>query len=157
MLDAVASDFAPNSALVQRAAATLAAAESDIEQLASTRPADLQHALRALVTESRRLGEPASAQPVLQPDPAIPDDVEQQARDMILAGHAPPPEWRAFVHRLDFSDTDLNDLRHFALLPALQSLDLTNTQVTDTSALRHICDLEITGLDAKPPRSRKPP
>jgi hypothetical protein len=54
---AVASDFAPRSLLVQRAGATLAAAEAQVEAFAATVPADLRQALRGLVQEGQRLVE----------------------------------------------------------------------------------------------------
>jgi hypothetical protein len=56
---AVTSTLAtPQSPLVQRAASTLAAAETQVEAIAATLPSDLRQALHMLVEEGRRLGEP---------------------------------------------------------------------------------------------------
>ena len=52
---AVSSDFATRSLLVQRAGATLAAAEAQVEAIAANLPNDLRHALEALVKEGRWL------------------------------------------------------------------------------------------------------
>jgi hypothetical protein len=54
VLSAVSSDFATKSPLVARAGTFLAAAEASLMQLFSDSPADIQHALRAMLDELRK-------------------------------------------------------------------------------------------------------
>ena len=86
---AVASDFATRSLLVQRAGATLAAAEAEVEAFAATLPGDLRQALRTLVSEGLHLNAAIPGVIPPPPSPPVPDDVEAQARAMILDGRMP--------------------------------------------------------------------
>ena len=160
---AVASDFAIRSPLVQRAGATLAAAEIAVEAFAATRSADLRQALLALTREGRQGDEPAPTAIAAKIDPQVPEDVEEQATHMILAGHAPPEAWRPFILHLHFiGETALTDVAPLAGLMALRLLHLNDTAVRDVSALDRLVDLEIVGGPApreprpKPPRRRSP-
>jgi hypothetical protein len=98
---AVASDFATRSLLVQRAGDLLAAAETQVEKFAATLPADLRHALLGIVKEGKLVADGPSA--IIPPTPRqdVPDDVEEQAKAMILDGRAPPDSWRAIVRGRD--------------------------------------------------------
>jgi hypothetical protein len=64
-----------------------------------------------------------------------PDNIEWQARAMILEGHAPPAAWRPFIHTLHFDRTALDNLELLVGLTALEALDVDLTQVSDVSPL----------------------
>ncbi|WP_321334328.1 leucine-rich repeat domain-containing protein [Breoghania sp.] len=81
-------------------------------------------------------------------DEEIPEDVEDQAREMILAGQAPPEAWVPHIRELDFTDEDLVDLSPLAGLIALHTLDLTNTPVTDLTSLAGLTALQSLSLFA---------
>ena len=131
------------SPVAERALATLAAAQAEITRISAAWPEALRFALRSLV-QPAQLGEDIVAPPAILP--AIPDDVERQARDLILAGQALPPAWQAYIQALDFFFTPLNSLDLLAGLTALQSLDLRNTQVSDLSPLAGLTTLQRLDL-----------
>jgi Leucine-rich repeat (LRR) protein len=79
------------------------------------------------------------------PEPP-PDFNIEEAREMILAGRAPPEAWRPWIHRLSFIDNDLVDLAPLAGLTALRSLDLTNTQIADLAPLAGLAALQSLTL-----------
>jgi hypothetical protein len=146
---AVASDFATRSLLVQRAGATLASAEAEVDAFAATLPGDLRQALRALVREGLRLNAAipeALPPPSPAPNPPVPDDVEAQARAMILDGRMPPATWRPFIHQLVFDGTTLDNLNLLAGLTNLQRLSLSDTQVSDVTPLAGLTNLQILNL-----------
>ncbi len=65
----------------------------------------------------------------------IPEDVEDQAREMILRGQTPPEAWVPHIRELDFETNDLIDLTLLSGLTVLQWLDLSHTPVTDLTPL----------------------
>jgi Leucine-rich repeat (LRR) protein len=79
------------------------------------------------------------------PEPP-PDFNIQEAREMILAGRAPPESWRPWIHELSFIDSDLVDLAPLAGLTALQSLDLRGTKVADLAPLARLAALQSLDL-----------
>ncbi|RVU21606.1 leucine-rich repeat domain-containing protein [Methylobacterium oryzihabitans] len=123
----------------ETARAMLAAGKAEVDALSASWPDDLRHALRLFVEEG-----PAGARAALPGAPAqpVPDDVEAQARAMILEGRAPPAEWRPFLHDLNFAFTQLDDLKLLAGLTTLRSLDLMGTQVSDLSPLVGLTTLQ---------------
>ena len=139
---AVASDFATRSLLVQRAGATLAAAEAEVEAFAATLPGDLRQALRTLVSEGLHLN--AAIPEVIPPPPSppVPDDVEAQARAMILDGRMPPAALRPLIRQLTFYADALDNLSPLAGLTNLQDLGLTGTQVSDVTPLAGLTNLQ---------------
>jgi hypothetical protein len=140
---AVASDFATRSPLVQRAGATLAATETAVEAFAATRSPDLRQALLALTREGGQVDAPTPTALPVKVDPLVPEDVQEQARRMILAGHAPPEAWRPFILHLNFiGETALTDMVPLAGLTALQNLLLTRTQVSDVAPLAGLTALQ---------------
>ncbi|GEM_PF-6596284 len=140
---AVTSDFTTRSLLVQRAKATLAAAETQVEAFTAVLPSDLGHALRALAKEVRRL--PPSSPPV-GPDALdlpVPNDAEEQVKVMILNGRAPPAAWRPFIRHISF----VSGIRRDSLnLTALQTLKLTLKRVTDVTLLADLTALQTLSL-----------
>jgi hypothetical protein len=144
----VASDFATRSMLVQRAGATLAAAESEVEAFAATFPNDLRQALRALVKERQSFSnlaiDPARSGPL------IPPDIEKQARAMILDGIAPPAAWHPHIQRLDFSRSLLTSLSLLSNLTALRGLSLRNTKASDLSPISQLTTLHSLNLISTP-------
>jgi Leucine-rich repeat (LRR) protein len=147
-LGAVASDFATRSPLVQRAGAALANGAAAVEAFAATRSADLRQALLGLTREGRQGDEPAPAAIAPKIDPQVPEDVEEQATHMILAGHAPPEAWRPFILHLHFNgETALTDVAPLAGLMALQDLWLAGTQVSDVAPLAGLTALQNLRLN----------
>jgi hypothetical protein len=146
---AVASDFATRSLLVQRAGATLAAAESQIEAFAATLPNDLRHALVGLVKEGQLLNRHFAVFPDSS-SPLMPPDFEERARAMILAGRAPPAAWRSRIHRLNFNQTTLDNLSLLSGLTALRALSLRGTKVSDLSPLEGLSALQDLNLISTP-------
>ena len=117
-----------------------------MEAFAATRSANLRQALLAPTKETQRQDEPGPVAILAPGDPPVPDDVEEQARAMILAGQAPPAAWRPFIRRLSFNgEITLRDVAPLAGLIALQTLDLTGTRVSDVSALDRLERLERYG------------
>jgi Leucine-rich repeat (LRR) protein len=158
-LEPVGPDPRIRSVATRRAGMTLAEAEAEVEALGATLPGDLHTALRQLVAEGRRLMEavlPITGHSVGAP---VPEDVELQARAMILEGHAPPSAWQPFIRSLDLSLTALKLLVPLAELTALRHLDLRRTAVTDLAplsglaALQHL-DLRDTEVKDLAPLSR---
>jgi Leucine-rich repeat (LRR) protein len=143
---AVASDFATRSLLVQRAGALLAAAETQVEKFAATLPAYLRHALLGIVKEGKLVADGSSAIIPSTPRQDVPDDVEEQAKAMILDGRAPPDAWRPFIRRLDFAGTSLHRLDLLSDLAALQNLNLRGTKVSDVSPLAALTALQSLNL-----------
>jgi Leucine-rich repeat (LRR) protein len=144
---AVSSDLAPGSALAHRIARSFNAAEAQIEVFVATMPGDLAQALRGLANAGRDLDGLAPVRRTAEPgDPEPPDDVEAQAREMILRGLAPPSGWRPFIRTLSFMRTALNSLHPLAGLTALQSLDLDGTQVSDVAPLAGLTALQTLDL-----------
>jgi hypothetical protein len=145
-----AADLATRSLLVQRAGATLAEAEAAVEAFARTLPDDLRHALLALTKEGRRLD--AAPPPALSapPDPPVPQDVEHAARELILAGRAPPAAWRPSIRKLDFARTRLGSLNLLSGLTDLQSLYLRDTPVSDVEPLSGLTALQHLDLTGTP-------
>ena len=128
------TDISSNPLLVQRAGTTLTAAVDQVEAFAAALPVDVAQALRALVEEVlRRTSKPLPVEPSM--DLPLPDDIEEQARAMILEGHAPPAAWCPFIHTLSFHGTTLDNLELLVGLTALQSLDVDLTPVCDVSPL----------------------
>ena len=145
LLPAAATEATPTRRLGHRAMATLASAEVPIEAIAATLSDDMRYALRALVDEGKQgLGLPGPD--ASERDESIPDDVEQQARALILEGREPPGAWRPFIRKLDLSFSDLENLAPLAGLTALQRLDLTNTQVGDLAPLAGLTALQTLKL-----------
>ncbi|WP_321500739.1 leucine-rich repeat domain-containing protein [Breoghania sp.] len=79
-------------------------------------------------------------------DEEIPEDVEDRAREMILAGQAPPEAWVPHIRELFFRTNDLIDLTLLSGLTALQSLHLSHTEVTDLTPLAGLAALQSLGL-----------
>lgn len=79
-----------------------------------------------------------------------PDFDLDKARDMILSGKAPPVAARAFIHRLDFSDTSLDRLEPLSGLTALQSLVLNGMPASDVSPLSGLIALLSLSLMRTP-------
>ncbi len=168
---AVASDFAGQSLLAQRFAATLVSAEAEVEALAATRPDDWRHAILALTREAQKFLLAAPAVLPEAPDDPHPDDIEAAAQEMILGGKAPPASWRPFIRRLDFSDPvsiwDMVDSgkrgqkprkfeKNFSRtdllrdLTALELLNLSGTDVSDLAPLASLTALQslyLSGTD----------
>ena len=78
--------------------------------------------------------------------PDIPDDVEAQARALILEGRAPPNLLRPHIRGLGFPSGSQVDLDLLSALTALEFLDLSGTQVSDVSALSALTALESLNL-----------
>ena len=71
------------------------------------------------------------------PLPPPPADFDlKEATRLILAGTAPPTPWFPYITELSFRGEALSDLTPLAGLPALQTLTLDSTQVSDVSILR---------------------
>ena len=132
--------------VTRRAGRTLAEGRTEIEALVATLPDDLRNALRALVEEGRQLDELFSLRAPSPVHPSVPEDVEAQARAMILEGHAPPSVWRPFIHSLDLSFTMLKSLAPLSGLNALRYLDLWSTKVSDLAPLTQLTNLQHLDL-----------
>ncbi|MBS7538771.1 leucine-rich repeat domain-containing protein [Ancylobacter lacus] len=151
--------------LAERARATLATAPAEVAALAESRPDDLKHALLFAVEEAARAGEieagagsqeeeRGAAAPESEPAPeveaalpeSIPEDVEAQARAMILEGYAPPVAWRPFIKGLNFQGTELESLEPLAGLDALSWLTLSQTAVTDLTPLAGLTAISLIDL-----------
>ncbi len=143
--------------LAERAWATLAAAPAEVAALAESRPDDLKHALLFALEEAARAGEIEAgeglpeeengAAPEAARPEAIPEDVEAQARAMILEGHPPPVAWRPFIRKLEFKDSGIEDLQPLAGLTALSSLDLSRTGITNLAPLAGLTALSSLRLN----------
>ena len=142
---------ATRSLLAQRAESALAAAQSQVEQLAATRSEDVRQALWGLVndlssanfakTEITTSGFEIDVNEVFV-------NIEEQAKGMILAGHAPPMVWSPFILELDFStERQPLDLGLLASLTALQTLRLARTQVSDMTPLASLTTLQTLDLE----------
>lgn len=92
----------------------------------------------------------AVAAPPTAADSSLPEEVEDQARDMILRGEAPPVAWRPFIRRLNFASTRLDSLEPLDELAWLHSLYLDSTQIRDLSALSDLTGLRTLGLKSTP-------
>jgi hypothetical protein len=153
----VASDFATRSLVVQRAGATLFQAEKQVEAFAASLSGDLRQALRALIKGAQNLDWTLpTGSPTALPDKVIPEDVEEQAQKMILAGNAPPAAWRPFIRRLNFRGQILDSLNPLAGLTALESLSLVSMQVSDLIPLTRLSALRNLNLTGTQVRSLAP-
>jgi Leucine-rich repeat (LRR) protein len=151
---AMSSEFANHSILVHKVVPVLRAAERQVVDMANGLPEDLRQAFLELMAESHRL---AAADPTdlpgLMPELSelpIPEDVEAQARDLILAGHAVPPHWVPAIRALNFGRTNLADATLLATLGNLQELSLNNTPVTDIAPLAALGNLQALYLNNTP-------
>jgi hypothetical protein len=147
-LESTPSVGAGRSLVTRRAGRTLAEGEAEVEAFVATLPDDLRNALRALVQEGRQLDNSTSAIALLSAEPPVPEDVEAQARVMILRGHAPPSSWRPFIRSLDFQFATLEGLVPLARLTALQRLSLVYTAVSDLAPLTGLIGLQHLNLRA---------
>nr|MBW4092772.1 leucine-rich repeat domain-containing protein [Pseudomonadota bacterium] len=95
---------------------------------------------RLVVTSIELVGptkaEPQRSLPADPVPPVPPPDFDlDRVRQMVLAGEAPPADWRPFILALDFQETGLRQLAPLAGLTALQNLNLWNTRVRDVAPL----------------------
>ncbi|MCK2053800.1 leucine-rich repeat domain-containing protein [Methylobacterium sp. 37f] len=132
--------------LVQRAIETLTIAASQVEAFSATLPPDLRQALRFLVEGGRQSAEMISADQLVEPLRAIPDDVEEQAKILILQGFAPPVDWRPFIREISFQGSNINNIELLSDLYALEKLNLWETGISDTSPLSKLYNLTELNL-----------
>jgi Leucine-rich repeat (LRR) protein len=69
-----------------------------------------------------------------------------RVRDGVLAGEAPPVEWRPWIEELDFALSRLEDLTPLSGLTALRTLNLSETQVVDLTPLSGLTALRTLNL-----------
>jgi len=122
------------SLFTKRVGEALSIAEKAIETFAITLPDDLRHALRALVRSRRRSTE------------AVPDDVEERAKRLILEGVVIPKQWCEHVRDLDLGRTNISRLDFLQDLTNIRRLNLRNTQVQDISPLSRCVNLQSLDL-----------
>ena len=91
------------------------------------------------------LGAPAIVAPA---EPPVPENVEEQARDMILAGRRPPIAWRPFIRSLNFRKTELASLEPLSDLTTLTDLVLWKTKIRDISILAGLTGLQSLDMTA---------
>ena len=124
-------------------------------------PDDVRAALKALSAEPPA---PTGVEPLPE---RVPEDVEEQARELILRGVAPPAHWRPFVRTLDFrrssivrdfhigrtaledfvrSEAEFADAAPLAGLTALTTLDLSDTRVDNAAPLARLTGLRSLHL-----------
>jgi hypothetical protein len=135
--------------LARRAGATLADAQTQVAAFAAAQQPDLRQALQELAAQGRRLEHAGPAVLAAAPQP-VPEDVDGQARDMILQGEAPPAHWRPAIRWLDFDSTKLKDFSLLAELTALERIDAYSTEVTDLAPLAGLLGLRIVWLHYTP-------
>ena len=161
---AVSSGYATESPLIQRIGRFLAGVETDGIALVADLPRDIQHGMARTFERAAKPGFPgaseaeATAAPLpggdRTPEAFVPPDgFLAEVKAMILRGEAPPAEWRPFITALDFRPkgrprgrSDLSDLRPLAALTALQTLNLTRTQVGDVTPLATLTALQSLNL-----------
>jgi Leucine-rich repeat (LRR) protein len=110
----------------------------------------LRRVAQTVARRQRAAAAPISATP--GPPAPVPEDVEAQARDMILAGQAPPAHWRPAIRHLSFNDTALNSLLGLEHLTSLHYLGLARTQIVDLGPLSGPIGLKFLDLDHTPTR-----
>jgi hypothetical protein len=147
----VAPHSEDDEALAQCVAAALFAARQDVVALAAPLAPDLRHATLAIIEEiGRSQGMAASIAPAVGASD-VPEDVEAQARGLILAGHAPPTAWRPFITKLGFSRSDIANTTPLANLTVLQTLNLDGRHASHrpvaTAGLTGLQTLDLTGTD----------
>lgn len=143
-MSVVLSGYANESPLVKRVSAFLVRAEDMIGTLVSGMPSDFGSAIRSVVDRLRDnpAGKalPHGAPPEPRRDEEPPYDPDE-AKRMILAGHAPPLAWVPLIRELNFDGDALRDLLPLAGLTSLERLTLSNTQVSDLAQLAKLTSL----------------
>ena len=130
-----------------RVAGPLMQAAGTVHRRVSRMVSGIGTTLRFAARKRRRAEAEAITAP---PDPPVPDDVEKQARAMILDGRAPPVAWRPFIRGLDFTGTSLDSLAPLAGLSGLRTLSLTGTPVADLAPLAGLSGLRTLSLNGTP-------